>query len=312
MKTRVLITGGAGFIGSNLCRYLLSSGEYQIMVLDDFYTGLEKNLDGLEVEVVRGSVGDRETVDAAVKGQDIVFHLACRNVIVSGKNPYDDINTNIVGSYNVFDACRLDNVGRVVYSSTSSMYGNAENLPVSEGHAPQFLNNYSVSKFAAEAYAHCFWERFQLPISMVRYSNVYGYNQHPQNPYSGVVGKFIGAALENSMINIHGDGYQTRDFTFIDDACEVTLRAALSERAVGQVYNVGTGIETSVNELAAMIVEKTNSKSKIEHVERRDIDNIRRRVLAIEKSRLELRHTIAYPLQRGLDLTLEWEKGHRP
>jgi len=303
VSTNVLITGGAGFVGSNLCRYLLENGDYDITILDDFFTGLERNIGKLDIEVIRGDVADKSLVSKLVKGRDIVFHLAARNVIVSGENPYDDINTNIIGSYNVFEACRLHQISRVVYSSTSSMYGNAEILPVSETHTPQFLNNYSVSKYAAEAYAKCFWERHQLPVSMVRYSNAYGYNQHPSNPYSGVIGKFIGWALRGEPLRIHGDGDQTRDFTFIDDACAVTLLAATS----GQIYNVGTGVETSVNQLAYMILESTGSKSEVQHIEKRDIDNIRRRVLAVEKARLELRHFTQFSLKEGLKRTIAWE-----
>jgi UDP-glucose 4-epimerase len=187
------------------------------------------------------------------------------------------------------------------------MYGNSEILPVSEAHPPQFLNNYSVSKYAAEAYAKCFWERYQLPISMVRYSNVYGYNQHPSNPYSGVIGKFIGWSLRGEPLLIHGDGDQTRDFTFIEDACAVTLLAATSQRAIGQIYNVGTGVETSVNHLAHLILEATGSKSEVRHIQKRDIDNIRRRVLAVEKARLELRHFTHFSLKEGLRNTIAWE-----
>jgi UDP-glucose 4-epimerase len=309
MSEKILITGGAGFVGSNLARYILERDEKaQITILDDFFTGLERNIKGLNLEVVRGDVADAALIDKHVKGKDVVYHLAARNVIVSGENPLEDIRTNIIGSYTVFQACYEHRTPRVVYSSTSSMYGNAESIPVDEGKSPQFLNNYSVSKYAAEGYAQCFWERFQLPISMVRYSNAYGYNQHPTNPYSGVIGKFIGWALEGKPLRIHGDGHQTRDFTFIDDACAVTVAAARSPRAIGQIYNVGTSVETSVNQLADMILELTGSDSEIQHVERRDIDNIRRRALSIEKARHELRVMPKTTLAEGLAKTVAWEK----
>ncbi|MBY8918839.1 NAD-dependent epimerase/dehydratase family protein [Nitratireductor sp. L1-7-SE] len=308
MTKKVLITGGAGFVGSNLSRYLTYKGGYDVEVLDNFFTGKRENLDGLDLKITKGSVADKEVVAECVKGKDIVFHLAARNVIVSNMHPIEDIETNIIGTYNVFDSCLRADVPRVVYSSTSSIYGNPQYLPVSENVSFQFLNNYSVSKYTGEAYAQCFWEREMLPISVVRYTNVYGFKQDLTNPYSGVVGKFIHWALRNEELKVHGDGYQTRDFTFIEDACEGTLMAALSPRAIGQVYNIGSGVETSVNQLADTIIQLCESRSNITHHERRDIDNIRRRVLNVEKARLELRHYPKFGLVEGLKATVEFER----
>jgi UDP-glucose 4-epimerase len=302
---KVLITGGAGFIGSNLARYLLQKGGATVQVLDNLFTGREQNLAGLDIDMVNGSVSDPDVVRRLTRGKDIVFHLAARNVIVSSPKPYADMDTNIRGTYVVFEECLRANVPRIVYSSTSSIYGNALYLPINEDSKPQFLNNYSVSKFAGESYAQCFWERELLPVTVVRYTNVYGYNQDLNNPYSGVIGKFIYWALAGDDIKIHGDGMQTRDFTFIDDACEASLLAGTMPRAIGQIYNVGSGVETSINDLAQRIVALCGSGSRLVHVERRDIDNIRRRVLNIEKARLELRHLPKTTLDDGLRLTID-------
>src|SRR5689334_15716400 len=162
--TKVLITGGAGFIGSNLARLLLRLGSYDVCILDNFFTGRHSNVADLDVEVLEGTVADTDVVRRAVKGKDIVFHLAARNVIVSNSYPYDDIETNVIGTYKVFEESLRAGVSRVVYTSTSSVYGNSKYLPASEEHPVQFLNNYAVSKFAGEAYASCFWERDSLPI----------------------------------------------------------------------------------------------------------------------------------------------------
>jgi UDP-glucose 4-epimerase len=168
------------------------------------------------------------------------------------------------------------------------------------------LSPYAVSKFAGEGYCHAFYESYELPTAVVRYSNVFGPGQTPENPYCGVVAKLFSAALAGEPLMIHGDGEQTRDYTFVDDAVAATLNAAISPKAVGQAYNVGTGVETSVNRLAELIVEISGSPSETEYLDRRDIDNIRRRVVNIEKIRRELRWSPAATLEQGLRQTHAW------
>lgn len=141
---------------------------------------------------------------------------------------------------------------------------------------------------------------------IVRYSNIYGYYQTPANPYCGVIGKFMLWALRNEPLLIHGDGEQTRDFTFIDDAIEATIAAAFNPNSTGKTYNIGTGQETSINQLAKMIIEAVGSSSTINYVESRDIDNIRRRVLSIERLRRDLQIIPRNPLEKGIELTLNW------
>ena len=138
-----------------------------------------------------------------------------------------------------------------------------------------------------------------------------GYNQHPQNPYSGVIGKFIGRVLKNEPLMIHGDGEQTRDFTFVDDACDATLKAALSPRGIGEVYNIGTGIETTINNLARQIIQLTQSRSDVMHTAMRDIDTVRRRSVNVEKARVELRFSPQFRLDQGLELAIEWERSRQ-
>jgi UDP-glucose 4-epimerase len=302
---KILITGGGGFVGSNLVK-ALSAYDCSLTVLDDFFTGDIENLRGIDCQVVTGSVADKELVYNQVEGKDIVFHLAARNIILSNKNPREDLEVNVVGSFNVFEACIKHKVSRVVYSSTSSIYGNPKILPINEDAETLFLSFYSASKYSAEVYARSFYEVYNLPISIVRYSNVYGYNQSPKNPYCGVIGKFISAALQNKPITIHGDGEQTRDFTFIDDAVEATIQCAIVPKAIGNVYNVGTGVEVSVNHLAELINEVSGSKVPIEYIDKRDIDNIRRRVVNIEKARHELQYSPLNTLKKGLEKTIEW------
>ena len=239
----------------------------------------------------------------------LIFHLAARNIIASTANPLDDYATNIGGTLNILLAARESKVDRVVYSSSASVYGNPRTIPINEDDGLWTLSPYAVSKLGGENYCTAFAESYGLRVSTVRYSNVYGPGQRPDNPYCGVVSKFLVEAHAGRPITVHGDGEQTRDYTYIDDAVDATLLAAVHPRAEGEVFNVGTGIETSVNHLANSIGVALGKPIDVQHVDRRDIDNIRRRVVNIEKIRRMLRWTPQFTLERGLAETVEWYLG---
>lgn len=301
---RVLVTGGAGFVGSALVRRLIESGA-RVTVLDDLFTG---RLEALPTgaEFIEGSVTDEPLVRDLIKRHTIVFHLAARNIIASTANPRDDFATNIGGTLNVLLSARDSKLERVLYTSSASVYGNPRSIPINEDDRLEPLSPYAVSKLAGEHYCVAFYESYGLPISVVRYSNVYGPYQRPDNPYCGVVSKFLIAARAGRNLSIHGDGGQTRDFTFVEDAVDATLLAATHPRAEGEVFNVGTGVETSVNDLAAAIGRASGRSVTVEHIDRRDIDNIRRRVMNIEKIRHMLRWSPQVTLDRGLEQTVRW------
>ena len=303
----VLVTGGAGFVGSRIVHRLLELGA-DVRVLDDFSTGLRSSLTAPtdSLETIEGSVTDLAAVREAMEGRDVVIHAAARNIVLSTRDPREDYAVNIGGTLNVLLAARELRLSRVVYTSSASIYGNPRYLPISEDDPVNLLSPYAVSKFAGEGYCHAFYESFDMPTAVVRYSNVFGPGQTPKNPYCGVVAKLFSAALAEQPLQIHGDGQQTRDYTFVDDAVAATLSAAVSPKATGQVYNVGTGIETSVNRLAELIVEISDSSSDLVYLDRRDIDNIRRRVVNIEKIRRELRWAPAATLEQGLRRTHAW------
>lgn len=305
---KAVVTGGAGFIGCNLVRALVRQHGIAVTAVDDLYTGSLQNLEDVisDIEFVHGSVLDTELLEKTITGADLVFHLAARNIIASSQDPLADLEVNAKGTLNVLRACLNSNVKKVVYASTSSIYGNPRYLPVAEDEPPMLLNFYSVSKFAGEGYCNVFFELYDLPVVVVRYSNVYGYYQSPDNPYCGVIGKFIAWALKGEPLIIHGDGEQTRDFTFVEDAVKATIAAALSPRTTGKIYNIGTGREISINQLARMILKATHSQSEILHVEKRDIDNVRRRVLNIERLRRDLKFLPRYTLEEGIRKTVEW------
>lgn len=304
---RVLVTGGAGFVGSNLARKLAAEGA-RITILDDFFTGKLENLRGLEgkYHLVNGSVTNQDLVMKLVSQAEIVFHLAARNIIASTRNPYEDFQTNIGGTLNVLLAAREHRPMRVVYTSSVSVYGNPRYLPINEDEKISLLTPYAVSKYSGEGYCQAFYESYDVPVVVVRYSNVFGPWQDPSNPYCGVVAKFMEKASKGIPLAIHGDGQQTRDFTYVEDAVEATLLAASSAKAEGEVFNIGTGIEVSVNTLAHLVMELYNLDLKPEHIDRRDIDNIRRRVVSVEKARRVLRWTPLVTITEGLSRTWRW------
>jgi UDP-glucose 4-epimerase len=301
---RVLVTGGAGFVGGAVVRRLVGAGA-RVTVLDDLFTG-QAEVVPATAQLVRGSVEDEPLVRDLVGEASVVFHLAARNIIASTRDPRNDFATNIGGTLNVLLAARASKVDRIVYSGSTSIYGNPRSIPINEDDGIIPLSPYAVSKLGGENYCIAFYESYGLPVSVVRYSNVFGIGQRPDNPYCGVIAKFFAAAYEDRPLQIHGDGQQTRDFTYIDDAVDATLLAAIQPRAEGEVFNVGTGIETSINELARLIGQAVERAITIEHIDRRDIDNIRRRVVSIEKARRMLRWSPQVTLLDGLARTAAW------
>ncbi|MFX0200732.1 MAG: NAD-dependent epimerase/dehydratase family protein [Candidatus Hodarchaeota archaeon] len=303
---KVLVAGGAGFIGSNLVRKLSDEGAL-VTVLDDLFTGDYSFIAGLRnTTFVKGSVTDYDLVEDLVKEAEIVFNLAARNIIVATKRPREDFNVNAGGMLNILIAAKKHDIDRIVYTSSASVYGNPRYLPINEDDRLNILNPYAASKLSAENYCMAFYESYGVPVGVLRYSNVYGTNQSPSNPYCGVVSRFFTAVLNENSPEIHGDGEQTRDFTFVDDAVEATMLAGLSPKVVGETLNVGTGKETSVRHLAKLIIDLSGLDLQPVNIDRRDIDNLRRRVLNIEKIRKNLRWIPATPLEEGLLKTYEW------
>lgn len=309
----ILVTGGAGFIGTNLVRALAAYPLKKLVVLDNLFSGRQENLVdlGSKIQFIEGSVEDYSLVRELVKDAEVIFHLAARNIIVSTIRPQDDFETNARGVFNVLEACREVGIERVVYTSSVSVYGNVVHLPIVEDDPVYPLNPYAASKLCGESYCHAYFETYGVPVTIVRYSNVYGPYQSPTNPYCGVVSKFIERSIKGQALLIHGDGEQTRDFTYVEDAVDATIRAATSPQALGETFNIGTGIEVSINRLAELVTGMIWGKGeapRLEYVERRDIDNVRRRVISIERARRVLRWFPRFTLGDGLARTIEWIK----
>jgi len=254
MSRLVLVTGGGGFIGSNLVRALLDRGD-SVRVLDNFSTGNRANLDGLDVEVVEGELRSYERVHAAVRGVETVFHLgALGSVPRSVQDPLTSSAVNVEGTLNVLLAARDEGVRRVVYSSSSSVYGTRRELPVHESSPPDPISPYGVAKLAAERYCVSFsrvYESFETVV--LRYFNVFGPRQSPFSQYAAVIPLFVTAIAEDRPITIYGDGEQSRDFTYVANVVEATMLAADAAGANGQVFNVAAGSPGSVNAVADTI-----------------------------------------------------------
>jgi UDP-glucose 4-epimerase len=248
---KVLVTGGAGFIGSNVVRALLDRGD-GVRILDNFSTGSRDNLEGLDVEVVEGELRSYERVHAAVRGTEVVFHLgALGSVPRSVQDPLTSSAVNVEGTLNVLLAARDENVRRVVFSSSSSIYGSAGELPRTEEMAPDPISPYGVAKLAAERYCVSFsrvYEQFETVV--LRYFNVFGPRQSPHSQYAAVVPLFVTQIARGEPIVIYGDGEQSRDFTYVANIVDATLRAAEAPGASGRIFNIAAGKPASVNELA--------------------------------------------------------------
>ena len=253
---KVLVTGGAGFIGSNLVRGLLARGD-DVRVLDNFSTGSRRNLDGLErdVEVVEGELRSYERVHNAVRGVEIVFHLgALGSVPRSVQDPLTSSAVNVEGTLNVQLAARDEGVRRVVFASSSSIYGNQDQLPLHESMAPDPISPYGVAKLAAERYCVSFSRvYYSFETVVLRYFNVFGPRQDPTSQYAAVVPLFITAIAAGEPVTIFDDGEQSRDFTYVDNVVAANLLAADADGANGRILNISGGTPTSVNELADAI-----------------------------------------------------------
>ena len=254
MPRTALVTGGAGFIGSNLVRALLERGD-DVRVLDNFSTGNRANLEGLDVEIVEGELRSYERVHNAVRDTEVVYHLgALGSVPRSVQDPLTSNAVNVEGTLNVLLAARDVGVRRVVFSSSTSVYGSSRQLPTSETTPPDPLSPYGVAKLAAERYCISFSRVYESFESVVlRYFNVFGERQSPSSQYAAVVPLFVTANAAGQPVQIHGDGEQSRDFTYVGNVVDATILAAEAPEASGEAFNIAAGSPASINTIADTI-----------------------------------------------------------
>jgi UDP-glucose 4-epimerase len=306
---RSLVTGGAGFIGSNLVRALLERGS-DVRILDDFSTGRQRNLEEVraDVEVVDGDVRDLETVRRAMDGVRVVFHeAAIPSVARSVKDPLPSHEANATGTLHVLVAAHGAGVERVVYASSSSVYGNAPRLPVTEDVATAPLSPYGVSKLAGERYLGAFHASYGLATVSLRYFNVFGPRQDPSSEYAAVVPRFVAATLDGRPARIFGDGEQSRDFTYVGDVVAANLLAAEApEAAWGRAFNVAYDDRHSVRQLLATIHSLLPGDHPDPVHDPPRAGEIRDSQADISLARELLGYAPAHTFEEGVRATVEW------
>jgi nucleoside-diphosphate-sugar epimerase len=304
---KYLVTGGAGFIGSHIAEELAAKGFF-VRVLDNFLTGKEENiasfLDG--IELLRGDIRDLDLCREALEGIDYVLHQAALpSVPRSVEDPLLTTAINIEGTLNILLASKDASVKKVVFASSSSVYGDDEHLPKKEGLKGNPLSPYAVTKLAGEKYCQVFSEIYGLPTVCLRYFNVFGPRQDPFSQYAAVIPNFIMRLLSGEPLIIHGDGEQSRDFTYVANVVEANLQAAQADDVSGQVLNLGNGVQTSVNALAETLMELMQKDIEPVHDEERPGD-VRHSFADISKAESLLDYAPRVSLEDGLLKTIEW------
>jgi nucleoside-diphosphate-sugar epimerase len=308
---RYLVTGGAGFIGSNIVDELVRRGQ-KVVVLDNLSAGKEENLTGVrkKIEFRPESITDLAAVQSAAKGADYVIHLAARTSVPrSVENPLDTNSVNIDGTLNVLVAARDAKVRRFVFAASSSAYGETPTQPKTEAMQPAPISPYGVTKYVGEIYAQVFGRVYGLENASVRFFNVFGPRQDPTSQYSGVLSRFMLAVIEGKRPVIYGDGEQSRDFTYIDNIVDETLRACEAKGASGMVFNGGTGARITLNNVVKLLEKITGKKIEAKYDLPRAGD-IRDSQADVSLAHKVLGYEPLVHFEEGLRRTWDWYKSN--
>lgn len=300
-----LVIGGSGFVGSVIVEKLLERG-FDVIVFDNLRFGNYKNIENLPVKFINGDVLNPEVLKEYIDQIDVVYYLATVNIIAAENDYSDCINNNVNGVNKILEVVsKYKNIKRFVYTSTSSIYGNGTDIV--EETKKDFLNIYAATKYAGESLCRLYENTENLPLTIIRYTNVYGKNQRPESPYCGVIGKFIEKSVLGEDIQINGDGSQCRDFMYVDDVANLTIDLGFMEKTLSQEINFNTNNSLTILEIAELIKKTTNSQSKIITIPERKIDNIKYRKLNNDKllSFVDFNFT---DIKEGIDKTIEWYK----
>jgi UDP-glucose 4-epimerase len=309
MQKRALVTGGAGFIGSHLVDRLVAEG-WKVTVIDNLVTGYRPNLAQVEDKItfVEGDITDRDLLATLIKEGDTVFHLAAHNSVPrSIENPWDTNNANVNGTLAILLAAKEKQARRVIYSGSSSAYGNAEVDVKEEGLPPHPISPYGLAKFTGEEYTRLFHEIYGLSTLSLRYFNVFGPRQNPVSPYAAVIPKFIVAMEVNKPITIFGDGEQSRDFTYVENVAEANYLAAIAENPEPGTYNVACGGSITLNRVVEMIEQEADHCFEIDHAPERAAD-VRSSKASIAKISRVLGYQPLVDFEDGLRKTITWYK----
>lgn len=308
--SKYVVTGGAGFIGSAIVRGLLREGARQVVVLDNFLTGSERNLDEVRkaIDLQRADIRSYDEIAPILNGADVVFHeAAIPSVPRSISDPVPSHEINIDGTFNVLRAAAAGGVRRVVYAASSSAYGDTDVLPKVESMMPRPKSPYALQKLVGEYYASIFAATFGIETVSLRYFNVYGPRQDPTSQYSGVLSLFITAALERRAPTIYGDGQQSRDFTYVEDVVDLNLKAARAPGVSGNLYNGGNGGRITINEAWRLVqaIEGVTIPANYGPPRPGDVRDSQADTTAAVR---DLGYAPRFSFEEGLRLTLEWYK----
>ncbi len=318
---KILITGGAGFIGSNLCEYFINKG-HQVVCLDNFATGYRHNLDSIikhpNFQLIEGDIRNIEDCRKAVSGADYVLHQAALGSVPRSINdPVTTNDVNVSGFLNMLVASRDANIKRFVYAASSSTYGDSEALPKEEDKIGKPLSPYAITKFVNELYADIFSKTYGLETIGLRYFNVFGRKQDPNGAYAAVIPKFVMQLMRHESPIINGDGNYSRDFTYIDNIIQINELAMLTENkeAVNTVYNAAFGDRTTLNDLVIYLKESLSEMDpdianiSITHGPNRAGD-IPHSLASISKAKKNLGYNPKYSMQNGLKEAVKWYWEH--
>ncbi|MBX7171827.1 MAG: SDR family oxidoreductase [Pyrinomonadaceae bacterium] len=313
LTTNVLVTGGAGFIGSNLADELIRQGA-KVKIIDNLITGFRENLEEIhgDFDFIEGDINDDSALKKAIENVEIVFHQAALpSVPRSVDNPAETHEACINATFNLLLKAKENGVRRVVYAASSSAYGDQEISPKVETMRPDPLSPYAVAKLVGEYYAQVFYRAYGLETLCLRYFNVFGPRQNPSSQYSGVISRFVDALAKGEQPVIYGDGEQTRDFTFVANVVNANLKAAQTDKGIGEVMNVANGEAISLNELFKVVqglLERPDIKVRYEALRKGDIIHS----LADNSKAVEyLGYKKLIDLEDGLSKTIEWWRNSR-
>jgi UDP-N-acetylglucosamine 4-epimerase len=311
-KQTFLVTGGAGFIGSNIVEYLLKYNAKKAVVLDNLASGFEENIKPFfslpNFKFINGDICDINTVKQACEGVDFIFHQAALGSVPrSIENPVATHNANASGFLSVLVAAKNAGVKRIVYASSSSVYGDSTDSPKREEKIGKPLSPYAVSKLVNEFYSDIFTRTYNMEITGLRYFNIFGPRQNPKGAYAAAIPLFMDGLLNNKPVFINGDGEQSRDFTFVENAVQANIKAMFCEdkNALGSVFNIALGDKISVNQLFNTLKKITGSSLNPTYREERRGD-VRNSLADISKARTILGYDPSVKIEEGLERTVEW------
>lgn len=309
-----LVTGGAGFIGSHIVEYLLAQGVGKVRILDNLATGRMSNIEAFledpRAELVEGDIRDAAICAKACEGIDFVSHQAAMGSVPrSIKDPITTNDVNLGGFVNVITAAKNAGVKRIVYASSSSVYGDAPQLPKYEENVGSPLSPYAVSKKGNELYAAVFRVSYDLEIVGLRYFNIFGPRQDPNGPYAAVIPRFLDRLMRGETVFIDGDGEQSRDFTFVENAVQANIRALTMSKpeAFGEVHNIAFGERFTINQLYQSLAEAVGSDKAAEHRDPRAGD-VRHSLASIEKASANFGYAPRLSMAEGLKITVDYFK----